>query len=537
MRRDTWRIVLLFVGLTIVMTWPQALRLATDASQHQDVYFNIWRLAWTAHALATNPSHLFAGNIFFPEPRALTLSDAMLVEAIAAAPLFWMKLPPILVHNLLLLGAIVASAVGAFVLARHLTGSVAASVVAGIVFTFAPYRFEHYMHMELQWAMWMPWAFWALHRTFESGSWRFGVLTGVFVALQMMSSIYYGIFLITLLGLGAVLLGVAAPRERLARVLPPIAAGAAVAGIVCAAYAMPYLATRRALGGRPDDQVLTYSATPSSYRVATPDNLLYGTRSGRAGRPERRLFPGILPVLLAIVAFAIRKPGPHAIIYLLAAVAAFEMSLGLGGFSYRVLYAYVPLFGGLRAPARLGLFVLLFLGVLAAIGEAALLETLPVRTRRVVAVLVPALMLLEYWVAPLALVPFPNSPPPLYAWLAAQPQAPVAEFPMPQPDTLPGREPRYVYMSTFHWKPLVNGYSGYYPRSYLARLEAMWRFPTPSAIERLYHEGVRYVIIHPAGYAPGQAEQVLAQLSSAGAFTELGRFDDGEGTAVVFGMR
>jgi hypothetical protein len=536
MRRDTWLICVLFVGLTIVMTWPQALRLATDARQHHDVYFNIWRLAWAAHALATNPSHLFDGNIFFPEARALTLSDAMLVEAIVAAPLFWMKLPPVLVHNLLLLGAIVASAVGAFVLARHLTGNVAASVVAGIVFAFAPYRFEHYMHMELQWAMWIPWAFWALHRTFESGSWRFGALTGVFVALQMMSSIYYGIFLITLAGLCAVLLFVAAPRDRLARTIPPLAAGAAIAGIVCAAYAMPYLATRRTLGGRSNDQVLTYSATPSSYRVATPENLLYGARSGRAGRPERRLFPGMLALLLAFVA-VIRKPGTHATIYLIAVVAAFEMSLGLGGFSYRFLYTYVPLYGGLRAPARLGLFVLLFLGVLAAIGQAALLETLSVRMRRVVAILVPALMLLEYWVAPLALVPFPNSPPPLYGWLATQPRAAVAEFPMPRPDTLPGQEPRYVYMSTFHWKPLVNGYSGYYPRSYLTRLEAMWRFPTPSAIERLYREGVRYVIIHPAGYGPGQFEQVLEQLSSAGAFTELGRFDDGEGTAVVFGLR
>ena len=38
-------------------------------------------------------------------------------------------------------------------------------MIAGIVFAFVPYRFEHYMHMELQWTMWMPWAFWALHRT------------------------------------------------------------------------------------------------------------------------------------------------------------------------------------------------------------------------------------------------------------------------------------------------------------------------------------------------------------------------------------
>ena len=43
---------LLFVALTAVMTWPQVEYLgdARDA-QHQDVYFNMWRLRWFAHAL------------------------------------------------------------------------------------------------------------------------------------------------------------------------------------------------------------------------------------------------------------------------------------------------------------------------------------------------------------------------------------------------------------------------------------------------------------------------------------------------------
>ena len=77
-----------------------------------------------------------------------------------------------LVHNLLLLGAMAGSGVAMFALARYLTGSRAAGVIAGIVFAFAPYRFEHAMHMELQWAMWMPLAFLALHRTFDTGEWK-----------------------------------------------------------------------------------------------------------------------------------------------------------------------------------------------------------------------------------------------------------------------------------------------------------------------------------------------------------------------------
>ncbi len=527
-------ITLLFVLLTIVMTWPQALRLATHTREHHDVYFNMWRLGWIAHALATSPSRLFDGNQFNPEPRVLTFSDAMLVEGIIAAPLLWAGLPMMLVHNLLLLGAMAASGVGAFVLARRLTGSAAAAITAGMVFAFAPFRFEHYMHMELQWAMWTPWAFWALHRTVATGTLRNGLLTGLFIALQMASSIYYGVFLITLLSPAAVLILVTAPRESRMRAVMPLAAGALLAGVLCGVYALPYLETRGRVGERPTAEILTYSATAANYGVATTDNLLYG---GRPGRSERRLFPGLLPVALALTGLFIRRPSRAAVIYLVALAAAFEMSLGLGGYSYRLLYEYVQLIGGLRAPARMAICVLLFLGVLAAYGQSALEAVVSSRARRVLAVVVPALIMLEYWVAPLTLVPFPSKPPQVYAWLATQPRGIVAEFPMPRADTLPGDEPRHIYMSTFHWMPMVNGYSGYYPQSYLARIEAMRGFPSAEAVAQLQRERVRYVIIHTPAYSRAELDTILAGMSSLGVFTELARLDAGRGPAYVYGLR
>ena len=78
------------------------------------------------------------GNTFYPERRTLTLSDAMPVEAALAAPLLLSGVPPVLVHNLILLGGIVLSAAGIFMLAAHLTGSRAASVTTGTFFAFVP---------------------------------------------------------------------------------------------------------------------------------------------------------------------------------------------------------------------------------------------------------------------------------------------------------------------------------------------------------------------------------------------------------------
>ena len=534
-RGRTLGVVLLFAAMTIVMTWPQARVLATHAREHYDVYFNMWRLAWVAHALAHAPERLFDGNIFYPEPRTLTYSDAMIVEGLVGAPLFATGLPPVLIHNLLLLGAIVASAVGVYVLARHLTGSPGAGLVAGVIFAFVPYRFEHYMHMEMQWTMWIPWSFWAFHRTLETRRWMFAILTGLFVSLQMLSSIYYGVFLIVLLGAVTLVVLIATPLRQVPAAVVKLAPAAVVVAVLCGAYAVPYLQTKKSVGGRGEREIMLYSARPSSYLVATPDNVIYGRAFAGRGRPERRLFPGTLAVVLAITGLFMRPQSKHpaTIAYLLAMVLAYEMSLGLSGYSYRFLFDRVPVFQGFRAVARLGIFVVFFLAVLAAFGYAALAASRGM-PRRVLLCLTVAVLLLEYRVRPLALIRYPNEPPPLYAWLAQQPRGVVAELPMPE--HLPGSDPRTAYLSTFHWQPIVNGYSGYAPQSYLDRIHDLRNFPDEQAMRRLGRDGVRYLVVHLGEYDRDYAvlvQQALAQSQ----LRELGRFFDGAGTAAVYFLR
>ena len=524
----------LFTVLTAIMTWPQPLVLTTHAVGHHDVFFNLWRLRWVAHALISSPTRLFDGNVFYPERLVLTLSDAMLVEGVVAAPLFWIGLPPVLVHNLVLLAAIVASAVGMFVLARHLSGSRAGAVVAGIVFAFAPYRFEHYMHMELQWAVWLPWAFWALQRTIETGAKKFGALTGAFIALQMLSSIYYGVFLAVLLPIVAICQLIARARRDAVGILQSLAVGAVIAACAAALYAMPYQRTSARVGDRDSAEVTAYSAKPKDYLTATSSNLLYGERS--RGQPERRLFPGFVAPVLALVGLLLVMPRPAMIAYVIGGVVAFELSLGMYGWVYPGLYEHVGLFQSLRAPARASIFCLLFLGVLAAHGVAVLGAAAKPPVASMLAPLVIALLLAEYWVAPIGLVPYSNQPSPLYSWLSQQPAAVIAEFPMPTPSSLPGRDPLYAYMSTFHWKPLLNGYSGYYPRSYLEGLAVLAKFPDRPALLRLRDYGVTHVVVHSAGYADADLRDILAALTESG-LAHLGRFDDGAGRAEVFRMR
>jgi hypothetical protein len=531
-RRSVAAVVLLFTALTVLMTWPQARQLASHAAHHQDVYFNMWRLEWFAHAIASAPSQLFNGNIFYPALNTLAYSDAMVLEGAVGAPLLWAGLPPVLVHNLLLLGAIIASAVGMYVLTGRLTGNRVAAIVAGIIVAFAPYRFEHYMHMELQWSMWIPWALWAVHRTIDSGRLWHGIQAGVFVVLQMLSCVYYGVFLGTMLPLLAVLLLTTLRGRQLRRAILALAAGGIVALAIGAMYARPYVAARSQVGVRLESEILHYSARPADFVIATPDNRIYGDLF--TGRPERRLFPGMTALLLAIVALLLRPPGRVAIVYCVALTVAFELSLGLNGYAYRFLHDHVPIFAGLRAPARLAYLALTFLAVLAAEGYRTVSDAVTPAIRRLLAVLVPCMLLAEYFVAPLQLAAYDNAPPPLYELLARLPRGVVAEFPVASPDTLPGPDARYIYMSTFHWKPIVNGYSGYYPTWYVLRLEAFQGFPDARSLEVLRRMDVTYIVVHLPPDSPAERSSVETDLQSHPELELLAKLRDGVGSALLF---
>jgi hypothetical protein len=526
----------LFALLTAAMTWPQAIHLGSRATPHHDVYFNMWRLRWFAHALTTSPARLFDANIFHPEPLTLAYSDAMLVEGLVAAPLLWAGVPPVLVHNLLLLGAIAASGIAMCALARYLTGSLGAGLIAGVVFALAPYRFEHIMHMELQWTMWMPLAFLALHRTFDTGEWKYGLATGGCIALQMLSSIYYGIFLASLIAPGALLLMARDRRVTLPKALWPLTAGAVLAAAVSAAYAVPYLRVQASVGQRTGQEVASYSARPADYLSATSSNSLYGGATASSGRVERRLFPGAIPIVLAIVGLLLRVPSRRAIVYLLLLAAAFETSLGFNGHVYPWLYDHVAPYRGLRAPARLGVFFLMFLAVLAAYGYRAIVEGRPAIVRAWLVTALTLGVIAEYHVH-FELAAFTNTAPPVYRMLARQPPGVVAEFPMPRADALPGDDAKYSYLSTFHWFPLVNGYSGTYPPSYLARLEDLRGFPDDASIRQLRRANVAYVILHGSAVSGAAFADLRDRIATGSVLVELGVFDDGDGPAVIYRLR
>lgn len=518
--------------LTAFVTWPQALHPAGTLVGHHDTYFSIWRIAWIAHALATVPGRLFDGNIFYPAAGTLTYSDATLLQGLIAAPMHWAGAPPALVYNILLAIGFAGSGLGMFVLARYLLGASAPALVSAAVFTMAPYRIEHIMHLELQWAMWIPLTFWALHRAVEESSRRLGALAGLFFGLQVISCVYYGVFLALALVVFVPIL-LLCSTSRAMRAVPALALAGAVALVITLPYAWPYIQTARTLGARDMRDIVQYSARPINYLAATSLSRLWGWTADRWGGPELRLFPGLVAIVLALGGFLSRSRR-WVLLYAATTAVAVESSFGINSTIYHWLFDRVQLLQGLRSSARFAIIASCGVAMLAGLGA----QAIALRARRASALVVPlvlGLVAVDSANRPLALTSSAVADSaPLYRVIRSAGPGVVIELPFPKLSSLPGWDAFYALWSLQHWHSLVNGYSGYYPPDYVRTSARMESFPDSRSIATLKAHDVRYIVVHRDFMEPGQYASLMLQMARRPEIRPWGTYRDPLGNAALF---
>ncbi len=505
-------VIALFAGLTALMLQQQLFALH-GVADFGDPLFSIWRLSWVAHQLPLDPRHLFDGNMFYPELRTLAYSDAMLAPALMAAPFLWLGAPQVVVYNVILVLSFAASGIAMYALVRRLTADRPSAIVAGVAFAFYPFRFEHYSHLELQMTFWMPLALLMLHRTIESGRRRDAVAAGVLVALQTLSSLYYGLFLLVVM---AVVWGTLTFRRRPGwrAALTPWIPAVVVVAVLVLPVAVPYFQNRAQLGERPDWEARLYSATPGSYLVAHSRNLLFGRWLDHPRLPELSLFPGLALVVLAAAGAWPRLDARRGA-YLLAALVVFDGSLGANAVIFPTLRDYVLPFRGLRVPARFSVLLGLALSVLAGYGVQRLRRSGWLRGRAALAVpaLCAAVLLVEN-ASNLGVRPLAAAPPPIYDYFRGAPPVPLVDLPFPGSLVEATRDARFLYFSTFHWQRLVTGTSGYFPESFREAVRELRGFPSDRGMRFLQRRGVQFIVIDKGMCKAGDYEAATAFLDA-----------------------
>ncbi|MBW3634701.1 MAG: hypothetical protein KY456_16910, partial [Chloroflexi bacterium] len=595
-------VTLAFAAATILMTWPYAENLSSAMVVGFDPYLQIWLSEWIQHALITNPFALYDANIFYPFAQTLAYTDANIPGALLAAPVRILTGDSVLANSLLVLATFVIAAVGVYALIVYLTENHGAAFIAGLAYAFLPYRMVHLWHLNWLEGALLPWMVLALVRLIDRPSAGRGFMLGLLTATLVLISFYFSIQ-IALIGATVVVARLLASRQRPSRELTRgLAVAVVVALAISAPLYMPYLHVREEQRlERTIVDAEQYKALPASYLqlapwdAPNPVQRLFQVRAGpneslsEVGQAphadghqhseiviEDALYPGAITAIFAAIGLAGWRTRRWFTMALAAiGLVAFILSLGPtfgprhgdgASLPYGWLFDHVPLFRAMRVPARLGGLANFIIVLLAGLGLSVTwnrLRTNPLAgwmvgrsgTGPALTLTLATVVLADLWTGAIPLEPVDRGAEASAAarWLATQPAGPVMEFPAesvfadPAAASVRRHYGETMFWSTLHWKPLINGNSGFIPRAYSDFVE---RFvgsltradgTTTPRVSHLNTETarllqqlrVRYLVFHRSHYDgedwPAVAAE-LAALAENGVVSPAGK----HGEATVF---
>jgi len=518
--REAAVVVAAALALSILFTYPLAFKIDhAGRVVSGDGQFSIWIVNWVAHALLTHDK-VFDANIFHPHKNTLAFSEANLVAGTMAVPGRWLTGNPYVAHNTVVLAGFMLSLACMYLLVRRLSGNRAAAAVAAITYAFCPFVFARMAHIQLQMIFTLPLVMLAIHIFVDRLSLAATLALASTLVIAALACGYYGIFAALVTGLALAWFGFSRGLWRRARFWV-LSAGAALISMLSV---YPFLVRYTMLEGQEGD---AFRSLEENARYSA-DWLAWVTAGGWGNRwmletwgiGNEVLFPGFLALALGLAGIVLgfsggrrqqgrlvageapdaAQAGEHracrpeiAGFYAFLAALAFWFSFGPKAGLYTVFYNYVPTATLLRAPARVGIVVTLALSILGGLALADLLGRR--KNSRLFAALLAVLAVVELLQVPLYL---PDAPPRFKAYevLARFPRGPVAEFPFFWLRQDFHRHSFYMLNSTWHWQPLVNGYSDHIPADFRQMVDRLRGFPSRDGFNALKERRVLYVVFH-----------------------------------------
>jgi hypothetical protein len=487
----------LFVALAAVQTWPLVSNPAhLSRNDNADAVLNEWILSWVAYQAPRDPLRLFDANIFHPDRHTLAYSEPLIVQSALGAPLAWLGASPVLAYNLVLIAGLALTGWAMALVVARWTGDWTAGIAAGVLVAFNAHTLTRLPHLQAQHAEFLPLALLSLDALLRAPRWASAIWLAVWFTLQALTSIYLLVFTAIALAVAVMVrpedwLGHAFPR-----VAPKLALAAALVGVALLPFLLPFWRLQNAGFERSLDEVAWFSATVNDY-WSTPSRLHDWIGTSVAGRTS--LFPGVTALALAGLALLPRgHPLGDRRVRMCLAFGIVGVALSFGPIvpGYSFLYSILPPLQAIRGSARFGYLGLVAVAVVGGYGFAQLRQRLAGRTplKRAASALVLLLVFFEPLAAPIAYQPF-TAIPEIYRLIRSDEHAVVADLPFPPPDAIFRNAP-YMLGSTLHFKPLLNGYSGFIPPSYVAHYTQLASFPGVESIQALRALGVTHVFVH-----------------------------------------
>jgi len=493
--------LLAYAALVAGFTWPLLPHAATHMPAtyeqfHYDTLHTAWMLSHQSRRLATPWTMLDAG-IYHPEPRSLFYSTLSLGLVPYFAPTYLATENPTLALNLAFLACVALTAWTIHLVVWRWTGAHLAGAIGAVTFlvtetTLWGFVSSAQYYAALQYQPLFVFAAAAPTSALAASPWL-----AVLIALQCVADPLYVAPAVMLPLTGIALWRIARPATRPAglRLLRQLC----VAGLLLVPIYAGYLDV---VARNPGLQAQSVFARPGP----RPAEVVPGEAS-----------PAAFWVRGHLIAWWYRYPIPMmALLVIGLGALGLLAQRGRGTDRVRAAWAHcalwtlvglvLPVVGRavpmLRGIPRVGLVGLIALALLTGLGAAELSRRLRARlggagSTGLALAFLGALLVLPssqgrrtFGTYPIQ--PTPSLDSPIVAALRAG-TGPVLELPA----TRPALDARALYRATAHHRPLVNGYSSYFPAAARGRMQQVKRLPDPLALGLLRIEtGITTIVVH-----------------------------------------
>ncbi|MEM8960027.1 MAG: hypothetical protein AAGD38_00990 [Acidobacteriota bacterium] len=522
------------VVAALAITWPLAqqldegIPLGTEPVVTVPI-FNLWSLAWNVDRLP----HLYDGYwhapIFHPTTHAFALSEPQPLTGLLASLLTAIGLSILAAYNVILIVALALNALLAIVVARSAGTGWFAALVGGGIILLLPFVHQELGVLQLVSLAGVLWLTRAIIVFAREPGWQTGLELSVAMLVAYAISAQTAIFAVLVLAPVALWLW----RKQLSRRHTYAWLGAAV--VVFIVVAAPILLAQSAASEdfvRSIETVRKQSAQPSHYLSSAWPQTIPFLGVETAERPSTRAFwPGTLKVLLALIVglgFGLRNRRfrPAAIALGIALIGSWLLSLGanasLGGISPASVLRTLPGLEQLRSYFRFALFVQLAVAGCVVLAVEMSMRAWRIESRRLWAGVLVLALLAVFELRPTmgTIQPLPpldlDLPWLTYIETSTDADAVLAFVPFP-----PGRTARdyvgtaqWMYWQMRHWRPMVNGYSGFFPSDFRALKKRMESFPSSDSLDALAEAGVTHIIVHRAFVSPDRMSELTGRLDN-----------------------
>jgi hypothetical protein len=508
--------------VALAYAWPLVRSFGSAlAGDGFDRYVFLWTNWWVPHALGHGKSLYQTAMIFYPQGANLHFLSFSWLNTFV----WWVLRPAVgsvAAFNFTVWWSWPLAGFGAYLLAREVVDDRRAAFIAGLIYAFYPYHFAQRNHLNLLSVQWTPFALLFLMRATRRGRVIDGLLAGFFFACAGLCSWHQ----LTLAGLlGGLWLLYAWLMERSEWVQGNWRALAVMGamGVVLVGPLLAPLVWEQFVSPEGQDPYLGRERETQTDLVAYVLPNLYHPLWGQIAAPVHQRFLrnkdhsvalGYVPLVLAGYGL-LRWRGSKQVRFWFLALLAFIL-LAIGPFPRinGIAYPRVPLpyrlvgwtfpVSSLRNPERFNIIVGLCLALVVGVAVSDLLRRLSARRMAaIIAVVLGALVLLEYWSWP-----FPTRPPDVpefYRRLALE----TGDFAVVDLPITNDLSKEYMYYQTAHGKATVTGHVSRPPEGAYDFIEGnglllafrQGRRPDPEGdpvaeMAALADAGVRYVIVH-----------------------------------------